>query len=351
MRTLGSLSGLKSIKRPVVLAAGFFDGLHRGHARVIDRAIRMARSVTGEAWALTFDTHPLRALGMATPPLLTSNLHKLVLMERMGLDGCVMLRFGKQLAGVKAETFIRMLFESAPTLAGICAGRDWRFGRGAAGDVALLAESAGPRGVEVTAVTSVKDGRLPVSSTRIRECIRHGKFTDAARMLGRPYSFMGVVTRGRGVGRQLGFPTANLAPDNEALPPPGVYAAAAAVESRRCTGLLYCGNRPTFRGRGRQSIELHLLDFEGDLYGRRLEVFVTRRIRGERSFASAELLRAQIARDATRVRKSFQMTAGNPRASLSTRSGNSGFTRSGRASILRADKQRKKGNKDRIRKG
>jgi riboflavin kinase/FMN adenylyltransferase len=312
MRILHDFSVLRRKRRAVALAAGFFDGVHRGHRRVIRQTVLAARALGGEAWALSFAAHPLRVLRPgAAPPLLSSARHRARMLAGLGVDGCLMIPFTRRLASMEPEAFVRRLLGAAPTLRRVLAGGDWRFGRGGRGDIALFRRLAAERGVRVAAVPPVLWRGRPVSSTRVRGEIAAGRLACAAAMLGRPFSVLGVVTRGRTVGRTLGYPTANLAVENEALPPFGVYAVLARAGARRrlLPGVLNIGVRPTFGGRGGCHVELHLLDFRADLYGAEVEVFFVRRLRRERRFASTAALREQIGRDAAAARRALRRAA------------------------------------------
>lgn len=301
MKILTDLKLLKKESRPVILAAGFFDGVHRGHRKVIDRTIARAREVGGEAWALTFDAHPLTILRPeSAPSLLTSNRHKLKLLGALDLDGCLLMPFTRELADLEPADFINRLRVCAPTLAEIVVGRNWQFGRKRKGDPILLSKLARKMNLKVTVVRPVLRKGEIISSTRIRVEIMAGNLKEAAVMLGRPFSVLGTVTRGKTLGRKLGFPTANLDPHNEVLPAFGVYAVHALVEeSDFFDGVLNLGVRPTF-GKGnnlKPTLELHLFDFDKELYGHDIEIFFVRKIRDERKFASQDELKKYIAGD------------------------------------------------------
>lgn len=297
---------LKASAGPIVLAAGFFDGLHRGHRKVLDATITEARAHDGQAWVLTFDPHPLRVLGPRTaPPLLSSTKHKLLMLSRLELDGCLVMRFTPKLAAQSPQQFVRQLCRNIPQLAAIFVGRNWRFGYRGTGDVQSLTRLGHEFGFRVQAMLPVMRRGQPVSSTRIREEVRKGNLSEARILLGRPFSVLGSVEQGLTLGRKLGFPTANLDTQNEALPPTGVYAVFAETRGRRHKAVLNLGRRPTVRkgGETRPILELHLLDFDGDLYGEDIEVFFARRLRDEHCFATTDLLQAQISRDVERARR------------------------------------------------
>jgi len=299
MKTLTQLHRLKQHGRPVVLAAGFFDGVHRGHVKVIERTVARAREIGGEAWVLTFDTHPLRVLNPeAAPLLLTANRHKLALLERTGVDGCLMLPFTRAQSAVEPNDFVTHLRECIPSLAEIIVGRNWRFGRHGRGTPGVVSRMGRGTGLQVTVVAPVIHKAETISSTRIRAEVLRGNLDETAAMLGRPFSVLGTVTTGRSIGRKLGFPTANLDPHNEVLPPHGVYAVRAVIRGRLRDGVMNFGLRPTVTdGHSIPTLELHVFNFSGNLYGKDVEVFFVDFLREERKFTGLEDMRAAIARD------------------------------------------------------
>ncbi|NQT92051.1 MAG: bifunctional riboflavin kinase/FAD synthetase [Lentisphaerae bacterium] len=307
MEVLTVLERMRRKKAPVALAAGFFDGVHRGHQKVILKTVEAARALGGEAWVLTFDTHPTKVLRPGSAPLLlTSNEHKLRLLQALGVDGCLLVPFTLSLAELRPEAFVSTLLESIPSLKEIMVGRDWRFGRNQTGDAAFLSTLAQRQGIRATAVSPVQRKGHVVSSTRIRAEIADGNLDEAAAMLGRPFDILGTVTRGRNLGRALGFPTANIDPHNEVIPPLGVYAAYALLEDGSVEkGVTNVGVRPTISlpGDGGPVVEVHLIDFDRHLYGETMEVCFVARIRDERRFADAGKLSARIAEDVLEARR------------------------------------------------
>ena len=293
MADLGSAGG------PLCLALGVFDGVHTGHRAVIGAAVAAAREVGGVAGVVTFEPHPIRVLAPDKAPrrLLASLDHKAAILGGLGVRVLCAVRFDQAFAVLEAEEFVRRLVAGAGDLHMVAVGEDWRFGQGRCGDVRLLRESGGRLGFAVTAVPPVMMDGERVSSTRIRQAIRDGSMEAAARMLGRPYAVAGEVVTGRKLGRQLGFPTANLTISDEQLPPDGVWVVRVdAGTGRPMRGVANLGRRPTVDG-GERSLEVHLLEFNGDLYGRWIEVFFVRFLRAERKFGSLEELREQIAKD------------------------------------------------------
>ena len=300
MKQATSLSALREATRPIVLAAGFFDGVHHGHAAVLQYARERARELDGEAWVLTFDTHPMRILAPGSAPLLlTSAAHKVRLLADRGMDGCILHPFTAELAALPPTAFAELLLHCAPTLRAIVVGEDWRFGAGGKGTPALLAALGAPEGLRVHTVPPVIHANEPVSSTRVRFAIMKGELAEAAAMLGRPPSVLGTVVHGHKIGRTLGFPSANLDPHNEALPPLGVYAVLAVVDGKLIDGVMNFGTRPTFdpSEAAPATLELHLLDFRGDLYGHDIEAFFIAHLREEWYFSSVDELRDQIKLD------------------------------------------------------
>jgi riboflavin kinase / FMN adenylyltransferase len=301
-----NLHDLQTRERPIVLAAGFFDGVHIGHQSVILHAIRNARARDGEAWVMTFAPHPMKILKPEIAPrMLTANVHKLALLQAHGVDGAIVLPFTRELAATCAGDFARWLFHCAPSLAQIVVGENWRFGTRASGTPALLAELGRESGVSVQTMPPVLHAGEPVSSTRIREAIQHGELEIAAAMLGRPPGILGTVIPGRAIGRTLGFPSANIDPHHEALPPQGIYAVEARIDDQFYPGALSYGTRPTFDGNDpsiKPVLELHLIDFTASLYGKNIETFLLKRLRDQWQFPSTEALIAQIARDVADTR-------------------------------------------------
>jgi riboflavin kinase/FMN adenylyltransferase len=310
MKVIRSMTALRRVRRPICLAAGFFDGLHKGHQEVLRRTMAEARLLQGEAWAMTFHTHPLKVLRPeAAPLLLTSTPHKVELMGRMGLDGCLLIPFTRQLAALEPEDFLARLEGAAPTLRHILVGEDWRFGRLGRGDTAMLAAWAARRGIRLTQVPPVRYAGTAISSTRVRKAIAEGRLPLAQRLLDRPFSILGTVVRGQRIGRQLGYPTANLNPHNEVRPPEGIYAVQALIQGGAYEGIVNFGVHPTVAPVAVPLLELHVLDARLRLYGRHIEVFFIRCLRPERRFLTLEGLVRQIRRDVAAARRALHTPA------------------------------------------
>jgi riboflavin kinase/FMN adenylyltransferase len=291
--------------RGVFLAIGVFDGVHIGHQRVIGRACEEARAANACAIALTFDPHPMRVLQPDRAPLLlTSTEHKLALMQNLGLAATFVMKFDDKLAATEPEDFLKNLARGIQNLRAVCVGSRFRFGHKRAGDVALMKKLSAELGFEVHEIESVRaaDGEI-VSSTAIRQHVLAGNLQKAAQMLGRRFSILGTVEKGDNLGRKLGFPTANLNPHNEIMPPDGVYVAEVAIENKRFGGVINIGMRPTFADRShRRVLEVHIFDFDREIYGEDIEIFFIEKLRDEKKFGSLDELRAQIGRDALKAR-------------------------------------------------
>ena len=296
--------GSRASDKTVVVAVGFFDGVHRGHLAVLGGARTRAAEIGAEMWAVTFSRHPRAVFGDA-PPLLTPLGERLELFSRAGVDGTLALAFGQAMAAMAPDAFADLLLDAFPRLCEVWCGANWRFGAQAAGTPALLAAIGAKRGFAVSvAPDALHEGR-PVSSTRIRDAVAKGDMESAAAMLGRPYSIRETVGKGRQVGTSGGFATANFLPTGRLLPPVGVYAVRSEIDGRAVAGVADLGWRPTFENARPPSpiLEVHYIDFEGDLYGRELDVGFLKRIRDERKFDTAEALFAQIGRDVEVARK------------------------------------------------
>ncbi len=302
MNTLVRLTDLGMLPGPLVIAAGVFDGLHHGHRAVLAAARDAAEGAGGTAAALTFDPHPSKILRpQSASRLLTSTPHKLALMQAEGILNVLVLPFTPEFAAQEAEAFLRELCACAPALARICVGQGWKFGHGRRGDAALLRHLGPELGFETTEVSSVAIDGIVVSSTLIRQAVESGDLDAAAHLLGRRYSVLGTVRHGDELGRQLGFPTANLAAHNEQFPPNGVYAVRVRTGQTWHPGVANIGVRPTVHSAADRLLEVHLINFTGDLYGQDIEAEFLDFLRPEQKFAGIEDLRRQIARDVARV--------------------------------------------------
>jgi len=306
MKIIHAANELKPAGRKVCLAIGFFDGVHLGHQQIIRQTITDARQHDAIALVLTFDRHPNSVVAPRhVPPLIYSLPQKLRAIESLGADALLLIRFDEEFSRQTGEEFIRRLAGDLGKIQSLCVGMDFVFGHQRSGDVALLKKLGDKTGFTVHGLAAVSlDGRI-VSSTRIREAIRAGELDTANQMLGRPYAISGRVVAGDRVGRQLGFPTANLEVAGLILPPNGVYAGLTKVKTKPYRVALNIGFRPTMASAAPQlRVEAHLLDFSGNLYGEELTVEMGGKLRAERKFASSAELHRQILRDIAVLRAS-----------------------------------------------
>ena len=304
VKVLHSISELADIAGPVVLVAGVFDGFHLGHRAVIERAIADARSVAGTPVVVTFDPHPAAVLRpQSAPPLLTSTRHKIRLFGDAGVSHVLVLDFNAAFAAKPPELFVAELAAACSPLREICVGEDWAFGKDRTGNLALLKSLGTKLGFDAVGISAVAVAGRAVSSTVIRTAVENGELAVAAQLLGRDFGVFGTVIEGHRLGRTLGFPTANVRPESEQLPPNGVYAVRVLLDGKQHAGIANVGVRPTISGEEAQRlVEVHLFDFSGELYGCDLETTFLRFIRPEQKFPSLDALRSQIASDVASVR-------------------------------------------------
>ena len=295
---------LSELKQSLSLALGVFDGIHLGHQALIGRAVEHAKKEQGLSGVVTFEPHPIAVLAPERAPrrLLASLAHKERILDELGVDLLIVVPFDREFAELEPEAFLAQLGK-APRLSYLTMGSDWRFGKGRRGDISLLQDFGRSEEIRVEPVDAVMMAGERISSTRIRQALRDGSLIAANEMLGRAYSVMGEVLKGKQLGRKIGFPTANLIPDNEQLPSEGVWA----VDCRREGGdwhpaVANLGRRPTVESDLERVLEVHLLDWEGELYGQTLEVRFRRFLRSEKKFDDLEALKAQIVLDVETAR-------------------------------------------------
>lgn len=306
-------AGLSRITRDAqsVVTVGTFDGVHLGHQAIIRYLVERAEAQNGRSTVVTFDPHPRAVVQGQAVPLLTTPEERADVMEGLGLDRFLVVPFTKEFSQLRAEAYVEDFLVGTVGLKEIVVGYDHHFGRGREGDRALLERMGKKLGfsVDVIAAQEVGGGGV-ASSSAVREALlERGDAKGAAAMLGRPYSLAGTVARGEGRGRTIGFPTANVSPDDarKLMPRRGVYAVRAKVPGYEAPfdAMANVGLRPTFDGKETR-LEVHLLGFEGELYGQRLRIHFVRRLREERRFDSPEALAEQLSKDRARCRSVFQ---------------------------------------------
>jgi riboflavin kinase/FMN adenylyltransferase len=290
-----------------VLALGNFDGLHRGHTKIIERVCRVASERGATAVVMTFDPHPPRVVRPdKAPPLIMTKAQRLDALEQAGIDGVAVVRFTPELSRWDPETFVRTVLVEWLHASEVWVGANFLFGHDRAGNFSMLRSLGARYGFRTEKIDPVRYKDFVVSSTRIRRLISEGRVDEAAALLGHPYSVDGVVVAGDQRGRQIGFPTANLATENELIPPNGVYAAIVRLDGVIYPAVTNVGVRPTFGDSTQTMIEAHLIDVNPDLYGQTLRLGFIQRMRDERRFDGIDALKAQIAADVAKARTLFE---------------------------------------------
>jgi riboflavin kinase/FMN adenylyltransferase len=307
MKIIHSARDMIRGRRPVCVAIGFFDGVHLGHQQVIRQALADADQQESPSVVVTFDRHPATVVAPERAPSLIDSLQqRLDSLARLRVETTLLLPFDEELCRQPAEDFIRGLVSDFGGIYSICVGSTFKFGHRRQGNVELLKKLGGDMHFIVHGLASVSLDGQTVSSTRIRQAIQAGELDAAGQMLGRPWALSGIVTAGDRLGRQLGFPTANLDVAGRVLPPHGVYAVHANIGTQMWRAVLNIGLRPTLqRSEPQLRVEAHLLDFDGDLYGKELAVTFVAKLREETRFASLERLKRQIERDIQTARQCF----------------------------------------------
>ena len=287
-----------------ILALGNFDGFHLGHQAVVREAVEWARAESRPAIVATFDPHPVRHFAPHVPPFrLTTLAQREALFAAAGADAMLVFAFDGELAGTPAEDFVGKLLAGRFGAGGVVTGEDFTFGQGRRGTSALLGEEGARHGLATRSVGPVMDGGVPVSSSRIRDALKAGDCETAARLLTRPFAIRGTVQHGDKRGREIGYPTANLDLGPYLRPRYGIYAVTGRVldSGEVLQGAASLGIRPTFDP-PTELLEPYFFDFDGDLYGREIEVALHHFLRPEAKFASLETLTAQMAQDCERAR-------------------------------------------------
>ena len=291
-----------------IYALGFFDGVHLGHQTLLKACVRLAQAQGCKAAAVTFSSHPDTLVLGKTPGLINTIEDRVQLLKQFGMDEVVVLPFDKQMVACPWQDFLNMLVENY-SAAGLVCGHDFRFGSRGAGNAELLVNYCKEKGMPCTVVPEQKVENVTISSTHIRALLEAGRVAEAETFLGHPHILSGEVISGRQLGRTLGIPTANLAlPEEICCLPFGVYACKATAEGETYLAVTNIGNRPTVGGH-RITVEPWLLDFNGDLYGKRLTLTFHRFLRPERKFPSLDALKEEIVKNAAETRKFFENSA------------------------------------------
>jgi riboflavin kinase/FMN adenylyltransferase len=289
-----------------VLALGNFDGVHRGHRKILDRLTRVAGERGATSVVMTFDPHPPRIVRPdKAPPLLMTKDQKLEAIADAGVRGAAIVRFTPELSRWDPEMFVRIVLVDWLHVAEVWVGANFLFGHDRSGNFSMLRTLGVRYGFKAEKIDAVRYKDFVVSSTRIRRLVSEGRVDEAGALLGHQYSVDGMVMRGDQRGRTIGFPTANLCTENELLPPHGVYATTTRIDDIVYSSVTNIGTRPTVDASGRTVIETHIFDLDRDLYGHTIRVGFVQRLRDERKFESLDALRAQIDADCRRARVLF----------------------------------------------
>jgi riboflavin kinase/FMN adenylyltransferase len=289
-----------------VLALGNFDGLHRGHLKIIERVRRGAAEHGGTPMAMTFDPHPSRVVRPdKAPPLLMTKEQRLEAFERAGINAVAVVRFTRELSQWDPETFVRTVLVDWLRVSEVWVGANFLFGHDRSGNFSTLRTLGQRYGFRADKIDPVRYKEFVVSSTRVRRLVSEGRMDEAGALLGHQFYVDGRVVPGAHRGRELGFPTANLETSNELLPPNGVYATMITIDGIVHPSITNVGLRPTFGDTTKTVIEAYVLGYEGDLYGRQVRLGFVQRLRDERKFEDVDALRAQIEADRRRAERLF----------------------------------------------
>ena len=289
-----------------VLALGNFDGLHRGHLKIIERVRRGAAEHGGTPMAMTFDPHPSRVVRPdKAPPLLMTKAQRLEAFERAGIGAVAVVRFTPELSKWDPETFVRTVLVDWLRVSDVWVGANFLFGHDRSGNFSALRTLGQRYGFRADKIDPVRYKEFVVSSTRIRRLVSEGRMDEAGALLGHQFYVDGLVVPGAHRGRELGFPTANLETTNELLPPNGVYATMTTIDGIVHPSITNVGVRPTFGDTTKTIIEAYVLGYDGDLYGRQVRLGFVQRLRDERKFEDVDALRAQIEADRRRAERLF----------------------------------------------
>ncbi len=310
MKVIYGLNQIKKYKKPVV-ALGVFDGVHLGHRRILEAAVDKARRIKGTGIVVTFWPHPQKEKS------LYSLEHRLRLIENIGIKACIVIKFNPQFSRIPAEDFIRNVLIKKIGADYIYIGRNFRFGKGAKGDAKVLRELSYIYNFGLKVFAVIKINKKPISSTHIRRLITEGKLEAATKLLSRPVSVLGTVIKGTSLGRELGFPTANINPHHEVLPPSGVYAVRIILNHHNLKGICYIGTKPTFKSYIAKHVEVFIFNFCKNIYGKYLEIQFIQKIREEKKFASCRFLIKQIKKDICAAKKMFFLPESHHKLCLS----------------------------------
>ena len=290
MKVIRSLENIKEPFKNAVIAIGNFDGVHLGHQALFHEVVEKADAIDGTPIAMTFEPHPIRVLkGNGYPPLITLYEQKIELISRSGMDALICVPFNHEFASVSAHSFLQDILIRQIGMKAMVVGGDYAFGRNREGNLEFLKQAEVPMNFELIVadwIQTPSNGKARISSTRIREYVMNGDVSDAKKMLGRFYQIRGIVAKGRNRGgKLLGFPTANIVLQDELCPKMGVYAVTVEYKKKKYKGVANIGYSPTFDDHI-HTVEIHILNFQGNIYGEQIRVNFIERIRSEKKFAN-----------------------------------------------------------------
>jgi riboflavin kinase/FMN adenylyltransferase len=291
MRVVYTLTKFRPQNIKPAVALGIFDGLHRGHQRIITKLIREARSLKTISLVVTFFPHPRKE------KVLYPLSYRLQLLEEAGVDLCMVIRFSSSFRKITASEFLRNILIKKINPKVVIIGRNFTFGSNARGDWRMLKDYSKKMGFKLRVIDVLTSRGKPISSSYIRSLIKRGKLLQSQELLGHPVSIFGRVTPGFRLGKMLGYPTANVNPDHEILLPFGVYAVRVRLENRCLAGICYIGNKPTIGINNKINIEVHIFGIKKNLYGRKIQIDFIKRLRAQKRFSSLQALASQINRD------------------------------------------------------
>jgi len=322
MKIIRGINRIKKMKRPVV-ALGVFDGVHRGHRNILKAAVRKARSIDGTSVVLTFWPHPQKKES------LYSLEHRLKLIEALGIDVCIVVNFNQRFAAMPAVDFIRGILYEKIGVQYVYIGKNFRFGRKAEGDFNTLLSLARYFAFKPKAIEIIKTKNTQISSTYIRSLIKKGDLIGSQKLLERPVSILGTVIKGKSLASKWGFSTANINPHHEVIPPSGIYAVRVIYNAKKYNGICYIGSKPTIiktkdqrpktkdqtclpdrqgpKTKDQMSVEVHIFNFNQNIYGKNLEIQFIKKVRNEQKFSSRELLVRQIKKDISLVKNRLSL--------------------------------------------
>lgn len=304
MEIIRDISSFQS-DRNMVVSLGNFDGVHAGHRELISRSVRLAREKGLRSGFVTFEPHPLKFFGADVSLLSTLDM-KIREFEELGADVLFLIKFDEHLAGINPEIFVSEFLVKKMRASFIVVGYDYRFGRGRAGSFDFLVQMSSRLGYTAIQVPKVVVNGITASSTNIRRYLLEGDVRNAATLLGRCYRIGGKVVKGDGIATGIGFPTANIEPENELIPMNGIYAARVHVDNASYEGALYIGERPTVGSGLKKRVEVNLFGFSGNLYGKYIEAELVQFMRSDRKFGSVDELKAQIKTDCDNIKVFFE---------------------------------------------